>query len=240
MPKESTNDETLDILCNERVRVIQKRYGYRFSMDPLLLANFVNLKRRETLLDVGTGCGIIPIYLAAKGYNNRLVGIEIQDELHELSLRNKELNGCTNVEFINGDIRLRRKDIGCFDVIVSNPPYVKEKTGRKNPAPSRLVARSEAMLDLPVLISIATSTLFTRGRLYVIYPAKRLAELISESKNARLEPKRLRLIHSREGKPAVLALVECVKNGGPDMKVEPPLYIFSGKDYTQEVKGYYA
>jgi len=240
MPKEPANDETLDILCNDRIRVIQKKHGYRLSMDPLLLANFVNVKRRETLFDVGTGCGIIPIYLAARGYANRLVGIEIQDELHDLSLRNKELNGCPNVEFIKGDIRLRRKDIGCFHVVVSNPPYVKERTGRKNPGPSRLVARSETMLDLPALISVAAAILFTHGRFYVIYPAKRLAELICESRNGRLEPKRLRLVHSREGEPAVLALVECVKGGGSDMKVEPPLYIFSGDDYTQEVKGYYA
>ena len=239
MPESVRNDETLDILCNEKVRVIQKKRGYRLSMDPLLLGNFITLKQKETLLDVGTGCGIIPIYLAAKGHANRLVGIEIQDELHELSLRNKELNRCSHVEFIKGDIRSRRKDLGCFHVMVSNPPYVKERAGRRNPAPSRLVARSETTLDLPALMSIAASMLFTHGRLYVIYPAKRLAELVYESKSRHLEPKRLRLIHSRRGEPAVLALVECVKDGGSHMLVEPPLYIFSGDDYTQEVKGYY-
>ena len=90
-------DETLDVLCNEKVLLIQKRKGYRFSMDPFLLANFIRLKRDETLLDVGTGCGIIPIYMAKRGCNNRLVGIEIQDELFDLAVRNRDLNECGKV-----------------------------------------------------------------------------------------------------------------------------------------------
>jgi tRNA1Val (adenine37-N6)-methyltransferase len=240
MPEPLSSDETLDVLCNERVRVIQKKKGYRLSMDPLLLANFVTLKGHETLLDVGTGCGIIPIYMAARGCSNRLVGIEIQDELHELSLRNRELNGCANVEFYQGDITSCRKALGCFHVVVSNPPYVKERTGRASRGPSRLVARYETVLDLPGLIAVASSLLFTHGRLYLIYPAKRLAELMHESKSKRLEPKRLRLIHSKAGEPAVLFLVECVKDGGVDLKVEPPLYIFSDDRYTREVEAYYA
>jgi tRNA1Val (adenine37-N6)-methyltransferase len=234
------SDETLDVLCSEKVRVIQKKHGYRLSMDPLLLANFVTLKGHETLLDVGTGCGIIPIYMAAKGCGNRLTGIEIQDELYELSLRNRELNGCLNVEFFKGDARICRKNLGSFHVVVSNPPYVRERTGRKSPGPSRSLARCETALDLPALISVASSMLFSRGRFYLIYPAKRLAELMHESKSKRLEPKRLRLVHSRPGEPAVLFLVECVKDGGVDLKVEPPLYIFSDDGYSQEVRAYYA
>jgi tRNA1Val (adenine37-N6)-methyltransferase len=240
MPDFVAGDETLDVLCSERVRVIQKKQGYRLSMDPILLANFVALKRNETLLDVGTGCGIIPIYMAARGFGNRLVGIEIQDEMHALSLRNKELNGCLNVEFLKGDVKTCRKDLGFFNVVVANPPYVREKTGRKSHGPSRLVARCETALDLPALIAVSASMLFTHGRLYLIYPAKRLAELIHESKSRHLEPKRLRLVHSREGEPAVLFLIECVKDGGVNIKVESPLYIFSDNDYSQEVKTYYA
>jgi tRNA1Val (adenine37-N6)-methyltransferase len=239
MPEPLKSDETLDFLCDERIRLIQKRDGYRLSMDPLFLANFVRLKRKETLLDVGTGCGIIPIYLTVRGHRNRIVGIEIQDELHALAVRNRELNECTNVEFLKGDIRTCHRDLGPFHVIVSNPPYVKEQTGRKNPGPSRLIARSEQALDLPALISIASSTLFTHGRLYVIYPAKRLAELVYEARTRHLEPKRLRCVHSRAGAPAVLVLLECVKDGGAYMSVEAPLYIFSRADYTQEVRGYY-
>ncbi len=239
MPDSVGTDETLDILCNEQVRVIQKKKGYRLSMDPLLLANFIHLKRHETLLDVGTGCGIIPIYMAKRGCANRLVGIEIQDELYDLAVRNKDLNGCTNVEFFKGDVRNSAKRLGTFHTVVSNPPYVKERTGRRSPGPSRLIARHESELDLAALLSVASSLLATRGRLYLIYPAKRLGELVHESKSRHLEPKRLRLVHSRAGEEAVLLLLECLKGGGVGLKVEPPLYIYVDGDYTEEVKAYY-
>ena len=241
MPDSVKSDETLDMLCNERVRLIQKKKGYRLSIDPLLLANFVRLKRHETLLDIGTGCGIIPIYMSERGCANRLAGIEIQDELYDLALRNLALNGCTNVEFFKGDARNRGKEFGSFHVVVSNPPYVKERSGRKSPGISRLIARHESSLDLGSLLSVASAVLGTHGRLYLIYPAKRLAELIHAAKAGGLEPKRLRLVHSRAGEPAVLCLVECLKGGGIDLKVEPPLYIYGDDDdYTEEVRTYYA
>jgi tRNA1Val (adenine37-N6)-methyltransferase len=240
MPEHAETDETLDVLCGEKVRLIQKKKGYRLSMDPVLLANFITLKARETLLDIGAGCGIIPIYLARKGVKNRLVGIEIQDELYGLSLRNKELNRCENVEFVKGDVRIAGKELGTFHVIASNPPYVKERTGRKSPGQSRLLARCESALDLPSLLAAASSLLASRGRLYMIYPARRLAELLYTAKSMSLEPKRLRPVYSRRGDEAVFSLVECLKNGGVSLKVEPPLYIFEENDYTEEVKTYYA
>jgi len=233
------SDETLDMFCGG-MRVIQKKEGYRLSLDPLLLANFVRLKKNETLLDVGTGCGIIPLYMAKRGFANRIVGIEIQDELYDLALRNKALNGCANVEFVKGDARVGGKGLGPVHVIVSNPPYVKAAAGRKSQGRSRLIARYESTLDLPSLVSLAASLLFTHGRLCLIYPAKRLAEVIYASKAWNLEPKRLRLVHSRKAEPAVLSLVECVKGGGTHLKVEPPLYIYGENDYTEEVKAYYA
>jgi tRNA1Val (adenine37-N6)-methyltransferase len=240
MPDSLGTDETLDILCNEKVRVIQKKDGYRLSMDPLLLANFIHLKRHETLLDVGTGCGIIPIYMAKRGCTNRLVGLEIQDELYDLAVRNKDLNGCANVEFFKGDVRNSAKGLGAFHAVASNPPYVKERTGRRSPGPSRLIARHESELDLAALLSVASSLLATRGRLYLIYPAKRLGELMYESKSRHLEPKRLKMVHSRAGEQAKLLLLECLKGGGVGLKVEPPLYIYADGDYTEEVKAYYA
>jgi tRNA1Val (adenine37-N6)-methyltransferase len=239
MPEFLGPDETLDVLCHEKVRVIQKKDGYRLSMDPLLLANFIVLKRKESLLDVGTGCGIIPIYMATMGCGNRLVGIEIQDELYNLCLRNRTLNGCSNVEFIKGDVKVAGKGLGSFHVVVSNPPYVKDRAGRKSPGLSRHMARCEGALDLDALVAVASSLLFTHGRLYLVYPVKRLAELMHAARARNLEPRRLRLVHSRPGEPAVLSLVECMKGGGVDLKVEPPLYIYADDDYTQEVKAYY-
>ena len=85
-------DETLDILCEDRLQIIQRRDGYRFSIDAILLANFVTLKKHERLLDIGSGCGIMPIYMSKKGYVNAMLGVEIQKDLYDASLRNKTLN----------------------------------------------------------------------------------------------------------------------------------------------------
>ncbi len=241
MPERARSDETLDILCNEKVRLIQKKKGYRVSIDPLLLANFLRVKKGESLIDVGTGCGIIPIYLAKKGHvGNRFVGVEIQDELYGLAVRNKELNECANVQFVKGDAKTDAKKLGNFHVLVSNPPYVKQKTGRKSAEYSRLIARYESDLDLFSIVSVASSLLSTGGRLYLIYPAKRLGEVVYMTKAQRLEPKRLRLVHSRPNEPAILSLIECLKGGGAGLKVEAPLYIYDDDDYTEEVRRYYA
>ncbi|HAR96683.1 MAG TPA: SAM-dependent methyltransferase [Deltaproteobacteria bacterium] len=239
MPDSIGPDETLDVLCGEKLRLVQRKKGYRFSIDSLFLANFVHLNRHERLLDVGTGCGIIPIYLSIMGYGNPLVGIEIQECLFDLAVRNQLLNGCDNVQFVRGDVNSFRFPHG-FHAVVSNPPYVRESTGRKSPTAERLLARHESLLKLPALLGAASSSLLgKKGRLYIIYPVSRLAEVLAESRARGLEPRRLRFIHSREGERARLFLLECMREGGVEVKVEKPLYVFSGDRYTEEVQAYY-
>lgn len=239
MPESIGPDETLDVLCSEKLQLIQRKKGYRFSIDSLFLANFVRLRKHERLLDVGTGCGIIPIYLSIMGCTNSLVGIEIQEELFNLAVRNQALNECGNIQFVRGDVRSFRFPRG-FHVVVSNPPYVKENTGRKSPTIERLLARHESLLQMPALLDIASSALLgKKGRLYIIYPVSRLAEVLAEARMKGLEPRRLRFIHSREGESARLFLLECMREGGVDVKVEKPLYVFSENGYTEEVQAYY-
>lgn len=234
-------DETLDILCNERLRVIQKKHGYRFSIDAILLANFVVLKKHERLLDIGTGCGIIPTYIAKKGYGNEMVGVEIQKDLYDVALKNRILNNCDQVTFLHGDIESKSKVLKTspFHVVVSNPPYTKERSGRVSPQPSRLVARYESSLNLERLVSIASSLLYKRGRFYVIYPSRRLGEIISTARDNRLELKRVRFIYPRKKEGSNLFLAEFAKGGGIGTTVETPLYIYENDRYTEEVKGYY-
>lgn len=236
------DDETLDILCNERLRLIQKKDGYRFSIDSILLANFVVLKKRDRLLDIGSGCGIIPIYMSKKGYNNNMLGVEIQEELFGASQKNLLLNNVKNVQFMHGDIQIMEKELKrtLFQAVVSNPPYTKRHSGRKSHQNSRIIARYESRLDLLGLISIASSLLSKKGRFYMIYPSKRLGELIYTAKTHRLEPKRLRFIHPRKEKDANLFLAEFVKEGGIEIKVEKPLYIYDNDNYTDELKTYYS
>jgi tRNA1Val (adenine37-N6)-methyltransferase len=237
----TSGDETLDLLCEEKLKFIQKKEGYRFSIDAVLLANFVTLKKNERLLDIGTGCGIIPIYMTKKGCSNEMVGVEIQEQLFNTALKNKELNHCDNVLFLMGDIgslagELKRRP---FHVVLSNPPYTKAKTGRKSPGDSRRIARYESHLDLTALMSLSSALLFKKGRLYVIYPSKRLGEVVDSARSNRLEPKRIRFIHPRKNEPSNLFLAEFIKEGGIGTTIEPPLYIYENGHYTEEVKDYY-
>jgi tRNA1Val (adenine37-N6)-methyltransferase len=239
MPSSIGPDETLDVLCGEKLRLIQKKKGYRFSIDSLFLANFVRLRKHERMLDVGTGCGIIPIYLSIMGCDSPLVGIEIQEKLFNLAVRNQALNGCENVQFVLGDVNSFHFSHG-FHAIVSNPPYIRENGGRQSPVAERLLARHESLLKMTALLDMASSFLLgKKGRLYMIYPVFRLAEVLAESRARGLEPRRLRFIHSREGTAARLFLLECMREGGAEVKVEKPLYVFSEKGYTEEVQAYY-
>jgi tRNA1Val (adenine37-N6)-methyltransferase len=126
------SSETLDILCEEKLKFFQKKDGYRFSIDAFLIANFVTLKKGERLLDIGTGCGIIPIYLAKRGYTNDMLGVEIQDDLFHLAMKNKVLNNMSDhIQFLKGDIRshVLKSKKEPFNVIVSN----KEKFRKNEP-----------------------------------------------------------------------------------------------------------
>lgn len=236
------SSQTLDILCEDKLKFFQKKDGYRFSIDAFLIANFVTLKKGERLLDIGTGCGIIPIYLAKRGYTNHMLGVEIQDDLFQLAIKNKVLNNISDqIQFLEGDIRNHvsklRKEL--FNVIVSNPPYTKKNSGRISPGDSRYIARYESFLDLSELLSTAKTLLNKKGRLCVIYPSKRLGELVYTAGLNKLELKRLRLIYPKKNEEANLFLAEFLKEGGAGVKIEEPLYIYENGSHTEEVKKYY-
>jgi tRNA1Val (adenine37-N6)-methyltransferase len=235
-------DETLDVICDGALRFVQKRKGYRFSIDSILLANFVRLKENERMLDIGSGCGIIPVYMANKGFRNPITGVEIQKDLFRLSLKNCEMNGCSNIEFLNYDISSQWNllENRPFHVVVSNPPYTRQETGRKSPGESRCIARHESHLTLSGLMALSSRLLRTKGRFYVIYPSKRLGEIISSARENRLEPKKLRFVYPRQQENSNLVLAEFIRDGGIGVTVEPPLYVYDEKGYNQEIKAYYS
>lgn len=241
MPESHSKDETLDIFCNEKLRLIQRKNCYRFSIDSFLLSNFITLKRGERLLDIGTGCGIIPVYLSHLGARNEIVGVEVQEALFRCAEKNKRENHCEGVNFLHGDIITLadslRKPV--FHVIVSNPPFTKAGAGRTSPQASRFIARYESSLDLNNLVRIASELLNKKGRFYVIYPTNRLGELIREASAQRLELKRIRFVHPRVREEANLFLAEFQKDGGSGVTVEKPLYIYDNDILTEEVRQYY-
>ncbi len=236
-------DETLDILCNERLMVIQKKRGYRFSIDAILLASFVRLRKYERMLDIGSGCGIIPIYIAGKGCTNDMTGVELQKGLFDAAQKNRIINYCEHhVRFINADIMTVISELkkDPFQVIVSNPPYTRRHSGRICPDESRFLARCEERLDIEMLTTAASSLLCKKGRFYIIYPAQRLGELICAAQSRKLALKKLRIVYPRQNEKANLILAEFLKDGGTGVTIEQPLYVYSGETMSDEVKKYYS
>src|SRR4030043_2409746 len=137
-------DETLDMFFNGQLRIIQKKKGYRFSMDAVLLSQFINLRKNERVMDLGTGCGILPLLLSHTTKAHSFIGVEIQKKLGDCAKKNVILNHLENrISILKQDFRGLRNTFppGSFDVVLSNPPYRKYRTGRTNPSLEKAIAR---------------------------------------------------------------------------------------------------
>jgi len=236
----SGDNETIDSLGLGNLQLIQARDGYRFSLDPVLLARFVEVRERNQIVDLGTGSGVIPLLLARLTPVKLVTGIELHPEQAQRAQQNVELNNLQAVvKIVQGDIRRIRELLPSAqtDLVISNPPYRKLRSGRLAPNDERAAARHELAGDLEDFVRAAAWLLNNGGRFALIYLAERLPELFSRMAACGIEPKRLRMIHPRQGDPAKMALVEGRKMGRPGLTVEPPLVIYqgTGRDYTAEV-----
>lgn len=233
------SDETVDEILGGSLRIIQKRNGYRFSIDSLLLAHFVRLREGDDLLDLGTGSGILALILAARHRCGNILGIEIQAELVAMASRSAAINGLAGrVEIRRGDVR--RPETVCpprsFDAVVFNPPYRRLGSGRTNPDLQKAVARHEIEGGAADFLAAAAHALREGGRVCTIYPATRMVEMLSRMRTLGIEPKRIRVVHSRPGGAGMFALVEGVMRGREELVVLPPLFIYGEKGgYTAEM-----
>ena len=234
--------ETLNTLSIGNLQLLQGEGGYRYSLDPILLSRFVQIKKAARVVDLGAGCGILPLLLARLSDVEELIGIEIQSGLAERALRNIQLNDLQGrVQILSGDIRNIRNllPVSSADLVVSNPPYRPPGGGRIAPDGERATARHELSGGLADFIAAARWLLKNGGNFAVIYLAERLPELMVKMIAAGIEPKRLRMIHSRQDAPAKIVLLEGCKGGRPGLAIEKPLFIYAdcgvGRDYTEEV-----
>jgi tRNA1Val (adenine37-N6)-methyltransferase len=231
-------DITTDRFFNGALTIRQDRYGYRFSIDSVILAGHIQPRPADAIVDLGTGCGIIALILALYHPQTRIYGIEIQKQLAELALENVILNRMENqIKILCGDVQHVSREIGGpVDQVVCNPPYRPVDSGRVNPNSQRAVARHEIKATLADIIGAARSLLKPSGVLTIIYPASRTADLIFQMRAFGIEPKWIRLIHSYIDAPAKLILVRGVKGAAPELKGAAPLIIYEkdGK-YTEEV-----
>jgi tRNA1Val (adenine37-N6)-methyltransferase len=232
-------ESTSDSFFNGRIEIRQDRSGYRFSIDAVLLAYHARPRSGDRVLDLGTGCGIIPLILAFRYPDIAIYGVEIQPEMSELADINVNNNRMQDrITILCRDMRelKSRMTAGPVDLVVCNPPYRKPQSGRLNPDQQRAVARHEIKATLPDLLMAARRMLRTGGKFTVIYPAERTVELFTQMHANGIEPKMLRMIHSSRETAAKLVLVEGAKGGRPGTSIAPPLFLYDENgEYTSEV-----
>lgn len=231
--------ETIDTLFDGRVVLAQSRSGYRFSIDALLLADFVTVHRTDRIVDLGSGNGVIALALAClHSATTRLTGVELQTAMVERARRSARWNGFENrVEMLCGDVR-RAGTLpppGSFEVAVCNPPYRGAASGRISAGDERRIARHELNGDLGDFLKAAARLLRNKGRMALIHLAPRAADVVAGMRAAGLEPKQLRMVHSFADAAAALLLIESVKGGRAGLTIEPPLILYrEGKIYSDE------
>lgn len=229
----------LDELGRKGYRILQDPDAFCFGVDAVLLADYAEISRRERVLDLGTGNGILPLLLDARDRGGEIVGLELQEDAAALARENFALNGAEErLRAVRGDLREASALFGraSFDAVVTNPPYQEMGRGLVNPDGAKSIARHEIACTLEDVLREAAAVLRPRGRFYMVHRPKRLTEILSGMEREGIAPRTLRFVHSRAGEPASLLLISGVRGGGKELTVLPPLILY-GEDgkYTPEV-----
>lgn len=219
--------ETLDELSGYDLRIIQPRHGYRFSVDPLLLADFARVRDGEYCADLGTGCGVIALLLARLARSS-VTAIEFQQVMADIASRNIALNGLSErVRIVEDDVLSLKTHfpVDSFDLVVSNPPYRRPGTGKVSPRRGRDEARHETSATLADFMAAAKYLVKPSGRICLIYHTCRLAELMAQAAVQKLSPLRLRMVHGNTRMDARMFMIELAKGRTGELRVEPPLFV---------------
>lgn len=235
-------DECLDDLQNG-LFIIQKQNGFKFGIDAVLLADFAKNARSSATLDLCTGTGIVPILLSEKTDTQQIFGLEIQEDIAEMAQRSVQYNNLNERVYITGGDLNNAPCIygrGKFDKITCNPPYMKCGAGLQNDTDTKSVSRHEIMCTLDDVLRVSRELLISKGRFFMVHRASRLADILCTMRKYRIEPKQLRLVHPSPEKAPNLVLVEGMKDGGEELKILPPLYVYdSDGNYSEEINKIY-
>jgi len=235
-------DETVDDLQNG-YSIIQKSNSFRYGVDSVLLADFADIKQRHSVIDLGTGTGVIPILIYSRKKPTEITAVEIQKDMADMAERSIKLNGLEkSIKVLSMDLRDTPKILGKagYDCVVTNPPYVKKECGINNPSETKAIARFEIMCSLEEVLMTARELLKPGGKLFMVHRTDRLADIIYEMRNNGIEPKRIRFVHPSIGKRPNLLLIEGARGGKKELKFMDPLYIHdSNGEYTEEIHRIY-
>ena len=224
--------ESLDNLGISDLKVIQSRTGFRHSIDALLLAQWAAPRSTDRVLDLGCGNGAIAFLLAHRYPELRIAGLEVQPALADRARRGARLNGLENrIEIMEGDLRQIKGLLpaAAFDMVLCNPPYRQLASGRLSPNLEIRQAKHELTATLQEAVAAIRYVLAPKGRVCLIYHASRLTDLLSGLRTARLEPKRMRLVHSYPGAQAELSLVEARRDARPGLQILTPLFVYHAR-----------
>lgn len=296
-------DERIDDLQRNGYGIIQKKNGFCFGMDAVLLSGFAAVKRGETAVDLGTGTGIIPLLLSAKTEGQHFYGLEVQPPVAEMAARSVLLNGLEGrIDILQGNLRdilqpgrecffpraaaegpakpvglengqaadrsfgagatfdgtgvcrdsgsaaaeAEQKvpaacrsfslTAGTFDVVTSNPPYMKAAHGLQNPETLKAVSRHEVLCTLEEVCAAAAKLLKSGGRFYLVHRPQRLIEITEALTAHRLEPKRMKFVHPFADREANMVLIEAVRDAGHECRIEKPVIVYRSPGvYTDEI-----
>lgn len=235
--------ERIDDLQCSGLYIIQNKDGFCFGIDAVLLTGFARVKKGESVLDMCTGNGVIPLLLSGKTQGKRFVGIELQEQVAEMAERSVLMNEVGGrVEIINGDIRSITDyfPVSSFEVVTCNPPYMVQGAGAKNDFSPKAIARHEIMCGIDDVFESGARVLKYGGRMYMVHRAERLVDIFASARKHKMEPKVMQMVQPYGDKPPNLVLIEFIKGGKPSLKLMEPMIVYK-KDgtYTEQLKKVY-
>lgn len=235
--------ERLDDLQINGYHIIQHPEKFCFGMDAVLLSSFAGCQPDSKVVDFGTGTGVIPILLTAKTKASHIDALEIQEESADMAQRSVQLNGLTDkIKIIQGDIKEASDLLGkaSYDYVITNPPYMNNDHGLKNPELPKAIARHEILCSLEDVIREGACVLKPGGHFIMVHRPFRLIEIITCLTRYKLEPKRMRFVHPFADKEPNMVLIDAVRGGNSMVKIESPLVIYVTQgQYTQEILDIY-
>lgn len=240
---ELLSDEAIDDLQLDNLYLIQKKQGFRFGIDAVLLSNFANVKNKHRVIDLCTGTGIVPFLIYGKYKPKEVVGIEIQEDMVEMAIRSSKYNEIEDVvSFKNADLKDLKylSSLGTFDVLTVNPPYKLNNSGIVNLDDKLAIARHEIMCSLEDVIVASRKLLKDNGRMFIVHRPERLIDIFELMRKYKIEPKRVQMVQPNINKAPNIVLVEGQRDGGAYLKWEKPIYVYNEDGtYSEEINKIY-